>query len=237
MCCTAILHLKLDGIESTLIKATSQIELNIYKKLNKDIRSFKPQTHQELISKSSRILNHVVYIANKRYEGDIMHPNIIKYADSVYDEIMKNMYENSFYTSLAKKGVNYSGSKLFEITDNGDILYGADVEKPTGVMLRNKYYLETNGNAIYQQLIDKIPSTIMLMMNDLIPYPSCKENEEPIIIYGELYPEGSHTLGVDLKTEINGWRINYKNIDIEDTAAMVNRVIYQTACRLSLIHI
>ena len=39
------------------------------------------------------------------------------------------------------------------------------------------------------------------------------------------------TYGVKLRTEVNGWRIGFDNVDPRDTKALSNRIIYQTACR------
>ena len=72
----------------------SKIENGVLIKIKKDIRTMKPETYQELLVKSDRILSHVAFLSEKKFDGDIFHPELIDYANRAYDSVMKNMYEN-----------------------------------------------------------------------------------------------------------------------------------------------
>lgn len=221
---------KSDKLTNDLISEFSQIENRVLLNIKQDFKTMKPETYQELIVKSERIFSHVTYLAEKKYDGNIFHPELVDYADRAYDAVMSNMYENVFYKRLHDAGVNQLSVKPFEISPTGEYLYGKDVTYESGVFIRNRYHLEMKGDSIYSRL-KNIPAGIMLMNNDLLLYPECKAGFRPYVIFGELYPKGGEAYGVNLYTENKGWRVSFKDVDIISDKALQNRLVFQTACQ------
>lgn len=219
-----------DKLTKDLIREFGQIEKRVVLNLKKDFKTMKPETYQELMVKSDRIFSHVTFLAEKKYDGNIFHPDLVDYADRAYDSVMSNMYENVFYKRLHDAGVNQMSVKPFEITSTGEYLYGKDVTYESGVFIRDRYHLEMKGDSIYSRLKD-IPAGVMLMNNDLLLYPECKAGFRPYVIFGELYPKGGEAYGVNLHTENKGWRVSFKDIDILSDKALQNRLVFQTACQ------
>lgn len=208
----------------------SHIEEKVLVNIKKDFKTMKPDTYQELLVKSDRIFSHVLYLAEKKYDGDIFHPDLIDYADRAYDSVMENMYENMFYKRIYEAGAQLAVVKPFEINSFGEYVYGDDVINEDGILIRNKYYMNMKGDSIYSRLKD-IPAGIMLMNNDLLTYPQCEAGMRPFVIFGELYQKNGKTHGVNLVTENRGWRVNFKNVDLLSDEALQNRLIFQTACQ------
>jgi hypothetical protein len=218
-------------LTNKLITEVGQIEGRVILNLKQDFKTMKPETYQELMVKSDRIFSHVTFLAEKKYNGNIFHADLVDYADRAYDSVMSNMYENVFYKRLYDAGVKQFSVQPFEISSSGEYLYGEDVMHENGVFIRNKYHLEMKGESIYSRLKD-IPAGIMLMNNDLLLYPKCEKGYRPFVIFGELYPSGGRTYGVNLYTENKGWRVSFKDIDILSDKALQNRLIFQTACQI-----
>jgi hypothetical protein len=215
---------------SQLTSEIEQIEDRVLLNIKKDFKTMKPDTYQELLVKSDRIFSHVMYLAEKKYDGNILHPDLVDYADRAYDSVMENMYENMFYKRIYEAGAQLAVMKPFEINSMGDYVYGDDVFTEDGVVIRDKYYMDMKGGSIYSRLKD-IPAGIMLMSNDLLVYPQCEKGMRPFVIYGELYQKGGKSHGVNLMTENNGWRVSFKDVDVLSDTAMQNRLIFQTACQ------
>jgi hypothetical protein len=216
----------LDSIQGDI----SGIEDNVLLKLKKDFKTMKPETYQELLVKSDRIFSHVSFLAEKHYDGDIFHPDLIQYANNAYDSVMENMYENMFYKKVYESGVKIDMVKPFQITDTGEYLYGNDAINEDGILIRQKYHLNIHGNSIYSRLKD-IPAGLMLMNNDLLGYPECSAEQRPFVMFGELYQKDGQPYGVDLVTESQGWRVSFKDIDSLSPEGLRNRLIFKVGCQ------
>jgi hypothetical protein len=221
---------KIDEANNKLMNEISLIEERVLLNIKKDFKTMKPETYQELLVKSDRIFSHVIFLAEKKYNGNIMHPDLIDYADRAYDSVMVNMYENMFYKRVYEAGAELSLVKPFEVLSSGEYLFGDDVISEEGVVIRDKYFMDMKSDSIYSRL-KTIPAGIMLMNNDLLVYPQCEKGTRPFVIFGELYQQGGSAHGVNLSTENNGWRVSFKDKNILSDEALENRLIFQTACQ------
>ena len=106
-----------------LTNAMVEVEEKVAKKLYKDFKSNKPDSYQEIIVKSDRILNHALYLANQNYAGNLLNEDIALYASNAYDEIMGNTYNNLFYAKLTSLGIAQPKVTFFKEGDNG-VEYG-----------------------------------------------------------------------------------------------------------------
>lgn len=218
-------------MSTEVLPAIFNVQDGVERKVINNLRSGKPDSYEEILVKSDRILLHVEYLAERFFDGNILAVELTKYADKAYEELMSNSYRNMFYSRMDELGIKHKKMTLFRYKQDGSILFGDNLPEPTGVYIRDKYFMELKSDAVFAQIINKLPSVRLLMMNDLIPYPKCAQDELPIAVFGELYTARSMTYGVKLRTEIDGWRISFDNVDPLDTNALSNRVIYQTACR------
>ena len=219
-------------LESTLTKQIGEAKSDIESNLYKSFKSNKPDSYQEIIVKSDRILNHTKYLADKYFSGNILAPKLAQYASKAFDEVMLNTYNNLFYAKLDAAGIEQSTIQLYKKSGEGKV-FSENVTLADGALIRDKYYLDISNGSMFGDLVKEgsISTTYLYMVNDLIVYPKCAVAESPVIIFGELYPEDSEILGAELIPEARGWRVTYADAGPLSSQALKNRLIHQTACR------
>jgi len=193
----------------------------------------KPKTHQERLMKSQRVFEHTVYLADKYYDGDLMAEPLVRYSDNAYSDIMANVYNSMFYSKLA--GMDRSDLSVKTYTQiNNEKIFTDDISKVTGAVIQGKYNIDLATGSIFTDVIASggINSTYLYMVNDFVPHPQCAEGGIPVVVFGELYPDGSKPYGATTSPEASGWRVGFKDIDPLSDTALQNRIMLQTACRI-----
>ena len=209
----------------------AQLEPSIERKLINKIKNLKPESYQEALIQSNRLLMHVKFLSEKFYNGDILAKELSIYADNAYEAMMENAINNQFYATLSNANISAPPIKYFYFdNESGSRIFSDDIQ-PDGVLVRNKYFMNIPKGSVFASVVEQIPTSYLNMVNDVVVYPECGENKEPIIVYGELYTENSEPYGVTLTNENVGWRIGFEGIHPMSTEALENRVIVTTACR------
>ena len=223
-------HIK-ESVSENTAQMFNKLEPSIETKLMRKIKNLRPESYQEALIQSNRLLMHVKFLADKFHSGDILATELSTYADNAYEAMMENAINNEFYSTLANANITVPPIKYFHIDkDSGSRIFSNEV-KPDGVMVRNKYFMNIPKGSVFANVVEQIPTSYLNMVNDIVPYPECAKDNEPVIVYGELYTEDSAPFGVSLTNENIGWRVGFEGVHPMSKAALENRVIVTTACR------
>jgi hypothetical protein len=219
-------------LEETIDKSVSQALLQSNQDMLLAFEQSKPKTHQERLMKSSRVFEHTIYLADKFYNGDLMADSLVSYTNQAYSAIMSNLYSSKFYLKLNE--LNRSDLAIKTYTDAyGDKVFTDDISQVTGAVIQGKYNLDLAQGSIFTEVIASggIDASYLYMVNDFVPHPTCDKGSVPVVVFGELYPDGSQPYGALTEPEEKGWRVGFKDISPLSEAALQNRIMLQTACR------
>ncbi|HDM8060817.1 MULTISPECIES: hypothetical protein [Vibrio harveyi group] len=114
-------------------------------------------------------------------------------------ELESDLYLQTFYSSL-KEASGFTKEVIPLETSNR-----------SGYRIRNAFDMVTSPDSYFAE---NFPVNGQIVLSEeLVPYPECKEGYRPILLHGPLYEVGDSPVEpfeISAKNEVNGWRITFE---------------------------